>query len=81
MAQTNPPGYMDKHRSMRYRHGSDASGGIASLIPATKLTDKSRDVPVAQLDRASASEAEGCRFETHREHSVMIRVYGCRSDA
>ena len=25
-------------------------------------------VPVAQLDRASASEAEGCRFEPHREH-------------
>src|SRR4051812_5500343 len=25
------------------------------------------DVPVAQLDRASASEAEGCRFEPYRD--------------
>lgn len=28
-------------------------------------------VPVAQLDRALASEAEGCRFETCPEHSPL----------
>jgi hypothetical protein len=38
-----------------------------------------KQVPVAQLDRASASEAEGCRFEPHREHSKQILPDGERA--
>ena len=32
-------------------------------------------VPVAQLDRVLASEAEGCEFEPHRAHHTKRRVF------
>src|SRR5262249_8510538 len=34
------------------------------------------DVPVAQLDRALASGAKGCRFKSCRAYSSGARIYG-----
>ena len=32
---------------------------------------------VAQLDRASASEAEGCRFDSRRAHLIFMQITAC----
>src|SRR5277367_6832560 len=49
------------------------------LFPPVSLTKRSvgvgidwKHVPVAQLDRALASGAKGCRFESCREYSLQI---------
>ena len=49
---------------------------IDAPIIRSELTKENHNVPVAQLDRASASGAEGYRFEPYRAYQLINNLAG-----